>query len=109
MHHPRNTNPKHNTLPNRNEDNPSSQLPPAHPLLLRNTVSNLDQDSQPILILSTRECILLSMLDVPCGCPTVVPTHTSYTSCPKHCAGGCGTAYRTNLASCPTSSPTSVR
>jgi hypothetical protein len=52
------------------------------------------------------ECILLSMLDVPCGCPTAVPTSTSYTACPTVCQGACGTAYKTNIESCPTTSPT---
>lgn len=55
------------------------------------------------------DCILLSRLDVPCGCPTVVPTSTSYTACPTACTGACGTDYETIIEPCSTTSqsPTS--
>jgi hypothetical protein len=51
------------------------------------------------------DCIELSILDIPCGCPTVVPTYTTYTACHTQCEEGCGVFYETNIASCATSPP----
>ncbi|TVY94382.1 hypothetical protein LAWI1_G000036 [Lachnellula willkommii] len=53
------------------------------------------------------QCILLSVLDVPCGCPKTVSTETDYTPCTTGCHGACRTTYETNLLPCssPTASP----
>ncbi|RFU28048.1 hypothetical protein B7463_g8294, partial [Scytalidium lignicola] len=53
------------------------------------------------------DCILLDVIDIPCGCPEVVPTSTVFTPCPTACHGGCGTAYKTQRESC--SKPTSTK
>lgn len=54
-------------------------------------------------ICPTPDCIELSILDVPCGCPTVVPTYTTYQACHTQCEEGCGVFYETAIASCATS------
>ncbi|PVH76274.1 hypothetical protein DL98DRAFT_657510 [Cadophora sp. DSE1049] len=45
------------------------------------------------------DCIYLSSLTIPCGCPTKVATASVYTPCPKGCNGACATQYVTAVES----------
>ncbi|XMA19086.1 hypothetical protein WAI453_011877 [Rhynchosporium graminicola] len=57
------------------------------------------------------DCIVLSSIDNPCGCPTSVATVNVYTPCPKGCDGACSTQWTvkqpTSTCAKTTSKPTS--
>ena len=48
----------------------------------------------PTSLCPVPDCIVLSLVPLPCSCPTVLPTKSVYTACTTGCRGECSTTYK---------------